>query len=435
MRRIIGISLFETQLLRNYVLSDSAEFLKELARNYDIYLFTAPSNENQFKQVIKRFSLTSVSVKVFEAPPFNRKQAFILSLIRWIDPGSSYARTLRMSRKLNNKSSTWMLLRALFRHTFAFIPFGKRLIRGVFKFSTRIYGKDVIKSQELPFIDLLIATSLSDRESDVPLAIIYRNNGTRVIGTVRSWDNLVTKGTLPIEPDLFLSHSPYMTQSSKKFQSFAPSRVMELSTPSYRRRFISNLPVEPNNHQQGILFACVGPGMNPDEYDFVIWLVTLTDKLNLRLSVLQHPKFQHSFEELGSNVNVVTFDYGQTTLIEYYDFLKRHVLVIGGGTSAILDAAFSGTQIALLSFEIQKRDYWLSYLRLYEYQPHLKDFVENCAPLIVNSATELEQLLVGLLRAQPLPDLSSDIFAFTGNLDKDFFEGLLFEIQETLELK
>jgi hypothetical protein len=57
-----------------------------------------------------------------------------------------------------------------------------------------------------------IPLSLTNIESDLQIGIFYKKKNTPVIATVRSWDNLVTKGILRFSPDIFLSHSKYMSE-------------------------------------------------------------------------------------------------------------------------------------------------------------------------------------------------------------------------------
>ena len=73
--------------------------------------------------------------------------------------------------------------------------------------------------------DLLFVTSLTNFSADVPITLSIKSEGKPVNGTVRSWDNLVTHGSLCVAPDIFIAHSNFMPYSAKYSQFLDVAKI------------------------------------------------------------------------------------------------------------------------------------------------------------------------------------------------------------------
>ncbi len=65
---------------------------------------------------------------------------------------------------------------------------------------------------------LAFIPSLIDNDFDVPFAVAARRRGIRVVGMVRSWDNLNNHGVLAFVPDRFLLQNEWLAEAAEKFQ-------------------------------------------------------------------------------------------------------------------------------------------------------------------------------------------------------------------------
>ena len=123
---------------------------------------------------------------------------------------------------------------------------------------------------------------------------------------------------------------------------------------------------------------CQGLTVNPDDENFVKWLVCMWEKMpeHFVLFIVQHPSFiMHNLKINSScNVNLIVFNYDATTLTEYYNHLPNMDLVFGGGTTGLLDASFLGVPILAIKFEIINQNFWQSTLRHFDYFTWTADF-------------------------------------------------------------
>jgi hypothetical protein len=251
----------------------------------------------------------------------------------------------------------------------------------------------------MPLLDYLFATSLTNNYEDIPVSMAYRSVGTQLIGTVRSWDNLSTHGALHVAPDVFLSHSPWIDKAAKDYQNLKESKTIDWMTPCYDNAFLkprsfSRYPKSPSNTK--ILYASMGLATNPDDLNFMNWLVDFWSTLpdSYTLSILQHPKFIVDPKLDDARVSIHRFDYSSSSLFDYFSFLSQYDLVICGGTSVALDSMFARVPVIFVNFEILPQAFWKSGLRYFDFMKHTVQLVKEAQFPTVKSPDELRALLL-----------------------------------------
>jgi hypothetical protein len=274
--------------------------------------------------------------------------------------------------------------------------------------------------------DLLFVTSLTNSWEDIPIAMHFKMNKARIIGTVRSWDNLTNHGYLKLVPDIFLSHSENMLRYALKFQNISSENIYLAVTPVYQELF---KPAKSSNSLKiaKISYMCMGLSTNPDDENFVKWLINEWRLLPNRfhLTILQHPKFILNLDQtnLKDNIIIQIFKYENSNLMDYYEFISQQNLVLCGGTTAALDAAFIGIPVATIGFEIVRQTYSSSGLRYFDTKPHTKDFFDKCNVLTLGSKSDLMRCLEKYNEIQTInTDLVSE---FTGKSDINFNDLLI----------
>ena len=306
----------------------------------------------------------------------------------------------------------------------------KRALRNLYFWFSK--NKHISKSfiDNPPAIDLLFCTSLTNTESDLQVSIFYRKDSIPIIATVRRWDNLVTKGVLKFAPDVFLSHSEFMSNTARKNHGLTPGTIQTIVTPSYQKKFLPKFDKKIVNETH-IVYGCTGPFINPDEMHFITWLCLISNECDNLITIVQHPKFLHNLQNINlGNVKVKTFDYLDSTLADYYSFLATQNFVIASGTTLLLDAIFTGVPVIGLEFEINAQNFWSSHLRSYDYLPHTKILFERSALKRVNNKNDLKDCILGL--KPPSYINSSKIDFITGDINCDFNAQLMSNISKLL---
>jgi len=423
--RLIGVTFFEEQLLRVFLLSDNFQLLRNLLTRNDVLIFTRPDLKERIESLLKLNGFESISVLVFKDTNETVMTRLLSFILRWIDPSTGTLRVLYREREYLRITSFGLMFRKMIYIVFSNIPKLKISIRYLYIVATRSSYLKKSFSKTPPKLDLLFITSLTNIESDLQIGIFYKKKNTPVIATVRSWDNLVTKGILRLSPDIFLSHSKYMSEIAIQNHELQPTSIRTLITPCYQNRYKpARLLLDEKKLE--ISYGCIGPFLNPDELNFIKELCDISRKTNVQLTIIQHPKFFHDFKNVDlEKIEVKTFDYLNSTLTSYYTFLATQNFVIASGTTLALDALFVGTPVLGLEFEIQTQDFWSSHLRSYDVVPHTMKLFENYQIPRLRNKVELIEYLSG----KKLIDLDQyfnfDLEFITGDEHKIFIDELI----------
>lgn len=389
----LGITLTESPLIRSWLLCDNAKLFMELKKEFEIFIFCKEEQSHFIQRFLEKFMPESdpVQVKIIG----KLKESKIMSLIGFIlrysekSQGNKRLRYLLFER---GKISIYGLLgRNLIWLLFSHWRLGYTILRFLYK--SLPSGKYRILLKEIK-LDKLLVTSLTNFDYDVELLRVAKKLGITTIGTPRSWDNLVSHGLLRVLPDLFLSHSQYMSECAYQYQDIERNSIIETGTSTYRTFLIPNS--KKSKSDKVVVIGCVGPNSNPSEADFIEKFIRIASNNfpNLKLRIIQHPKFRHSKSFKYSNTEEIFFDFLKTdSLQEYYNSLQQCDLLLTGGSTIGLDALFVGTPVECFFIDLVKTGYWESSMRYLTHRTHYKDFIN-----ILNIKTHLtiESVLISL---------------------------------------
>lgn len=417
--RVIGISLFEEQIVRAFLLSDNFHFLKQLCLRNEVIIFTNDEIGDFLDDKLMEFGIDKTRIIKMR----NIRENFLVKLssflLRWSDSSSATIRNLYREKNNRRMSLIGFWQRKIFYHTFSHSIFLKKVFRKLL-LSVHRLNKDI--QSKIPSVDLFLSTALTNSESDLPLSIYFKKKGVVVISSLRSWDNLVTKGTLRFQPDIFLSHSGYMTDLAVQIHGINAASIIQSVTPSYQKRFLPIVKRKDVNFFK-VTYGCMGPILNPDELNFLNWLGKISRKTNTCITVVQHPKFKHNLSAVDTgNLVFKTFEYLSSSLEDYYEFIAGQDLVIASGTSFALDSLFVGTPLLGLAFEIIEQDYWLSHLRSYDQVPHSNFLFEKLSIRKISNKLELIEILKGKMVHQKIEEDSETLRYLIGNTSIKFHE-------------
>jgi len=389
----LGISLFEEQIVRALLLSDNFNLLKQLTSQFRVVVFTNHKIGTFLASKIEKLNINRVDVIELT----HISESFISRVfsfcLRWSDPSLATMKNLHRERLGNRITFFGFLFRKVFFMCFRNSVFFKKLFRQLLLLSYNIENIKSSSNVPLPKVDVFLATALTNLESDLPLSVYFKKQSIPVIATLRSWDNLVTKGTLKFQPNIFLSHSQYMTDLAIRVHGIIPASIVQSVTPAYQNQFIPK-KIQAKGFKSKFTYGCIGPMLNPDEINFIIWLSELSNEIDSAITILQHPKFEHDLSNISpGKLSFKTFDYLSSTLQDYYEFIAEQDFVIASATSFALDALLVGTPLIGLAFEIIEQEYWLSHLRGYDKIPHSKFLFEKMSIKKVCSKLEFIELL------------------------------------------
>lgn len=281
---------------------------------------------------------------------------------------------------------------------------------------------------------LLFATSLTQFDFDVPIALEAKRRGIRVLGMVRSWDNLSSHGLLRVVPDLFILQNKFLKTMAWKYQAIDPKKVpiKVVGLPHYdiyknpqpllepREVFFEKLGLDPA--RKLILYGAMGDFLFPHESEMADLLENLiaSGEIKGKVQVIfrAHPKFQSSFERM-KDMHYVRPDRKATYLtselksVEIEEEDEKHLLnsichsdiVVAGASTIALDAVILGKPVICVGFDglTDNVPYWLSVKRFYDTYTHYEAFMETGAAHLAHSSEELVQMINELLE-NPTPE-------------------------------
>jgi len=429
MKQRLGVTLFEDQIARYFLGGNEEDFFVTLAKSFDLVIFT---NSKLLDFIESRFDELEIDCEIvieFKIIPdrgLTRVVGFLLHSML-----SSESVLVEQNRKKFPARCVAKFVRTVFGRALLL----RNFLRFVHKYSIPQKTFESSFQKAPPPLAFLFVTSLTNNYEDVRVGTYYKRfTQTKLIGTVRSWDNLTSHGSLRLVPDLFLSHSDFMTAKYVKVQQLDQSRLYAWQVPAYRS---SLNPREGKRTNIGkskikVVYACMGLSTNPDDKNMAEWLISIFSQKasTIDFTILQHPKFLIDIQDSSETVCIKKFDYMHDSLADYYEFLCNQDLVLCGGTSVILDCLFTGTPIILLNFEISKQDFWYSSLRYFDMIEHTRDlFIKYPLP-IANSKTGLLSLISELseLKIESLNNVSG-FEHFLGNRDVNAGEVLVKAIE------
>lgn len=432
-KRNLYISLFEPQLIRSYLLAENSNILIDLNKEFNVYIITSSQLEYSVSQGIAKASLNGfVEIIRFDKYKDTKLTRLFSFILFWSN--QSPALNLKISRLLHEDPKIFLFVLRLFVNKFSPKTDGFiKLMRLCYlkSMETNTLAGYFSRSIAHNASDLVFVTSLTNSWEDIQVAIYFKKYRARIIGTVRSWDNLTNHGYLKFLPDIFIFHSEAMETFGKNFQRMAHCEKKCLVSPVYQDKYWVKRQIQ-SLEVTSIAYMCMGKVTNPDDENFVRWLIEKWSNLpdNFKLTIVQHPNFLINIDDsnLADNINFKTFHYSDSNLTDYYNFIAQQDLIICGGTTAALDSAFLNTPIAVIGFEIKQQSYSSSALRYFDVKPHTKNFFNDCEVLIIGDKEDLVNTVKNPRKVYSVDE--KKVSVYTGRRDIDFNRELINTLKE-----
>lgn len=419
----ILITLFESQIIRNY-LSNNAQFLKEISTHNNVVIVTDKKHSPVIHSFLNSVDFDKLTIIEFDYSEYSYIFKFCSSILKWSHKSSSIFREILSRSESSKKAKIVMPIRMLIHLTLKRSLWIDQIFRLIIlktfdlvKF-TEYLNTQVVKPGLVEYKSVFI-TSLTNLK-DIHVVLYAKRMNIKTIATVRSWDNLSSHGRLIADVDIFYSHSNFMSELIREFHPHDEFEVHTLVAPNYQQNYILGNQTKPLKNFLKIGYSCMGPKVNPDDYNFINEFNALAKNFSQQtFFIIQHPMYPHDIKfQLNKNVRVIQYGYDQTSLQEYYKDLRTFDLIIGGGTSAILDAAVLEIPVVYIGFEYKTHKYWSSALRYMDYLYHFDKFIEKTNIHICKSQSELAEI-IGEKNYDFYKINSESVSYFSGNLNLD----------------
>lgn len=252
--------------------------------------------------------------------------------------------------------------------------------------------------------DIVFASSLSNYDFDVPIAREAKRRNIKLVGMVRSWDNLTSHGLLRVVPDVFLFQNVFLKEMAEKHQDILMKDIKSeiVGLPHYddladitkvilpREAFLAHFGLKEN--EKYILYGAMGKFLFIHEDELLPIFEDVLSKKEINVSKIvyrAHPKFklvnlENSFPhvEIDTSGEYVA-DSGRKE-IDNNAYLLNSIyhseLVISGASTMVIDSIIMDKPVVCVAFDGMsdgKVRYYESVRRFYDLYTHFEDLMEQ----------------------------------------------------------
>ncbi|RJQ36775.1 hypothetical protein C4552_02700 [Candidatus Parcubacteria bacterium] len=254
--------------------------------------------------------------------------------------------------------------------------------------------------------DLLFATDVYAPE-DVSLMRFARRRGVRVLGMVRSWDNVTSKTLLQYIPEDLVVNAERVRDEIIRYGDMPAERIAIVGIPHYdhytntvertpREEFLRRLGLDPT--KKTILFTPPADRYLQGDPVAPIILDALADlpaQVLVRMPVVgksdfagKAPPANAVFDAPANSADFVDVHLDRAADRHLADSLAASDLVITWASTMIIDAAVFNKPIILVGFDASPRPYGRSIRQYYDYE-HQRHIIDTGGVRLVQKPEEL----------------------------------------------
>ena len=291
--------------------------------------------------------------------------------------------------------------------------------------------------------ELLISTHPTS-VYEINYTSVAQKRGVPIMGVVKSFDNITSKGFLPVVPSFFSVWNQQMKEELVHIHAIDPINISINGAPQFDN-YLNYSPKSSfsqftqafglSGKRKIVLLTTTSEDINSSEPSLADFLYELSKNLNFDLLVRPHPaddnneRFKNQIskgiafqsfskhKDLQKKISMPNFISDLSETLFYTDIL------INTASTTTLDAAIMNIPIINIAFNIDdhKRDDDIS--RYYKLD-HFKKITSSNASSIVHNQTELTKSIEMYLddpfyKADLRSKLKKDFIGFTGNASKN----------------
>lgn len=375
---MIALILSEIQTLRNFFLSNN---WSALPRNQKYLFICSIETFEIIKELSSQNRIPVVHQIIQPELLMSKKMERIIGAMRLFSGSPSVYKNIKKNKVEGLYSFYKYLLCIFIFNLYQLLPVLSKLFR--FILLKLNYNSRFRRLFNTYSIDIVISLAITNHQ-DALILISAKLSKIPTIATTRSWDNLSSHGSLMVEPDIFIQHSKFMEDQFLTFQNLSNG------VSKFRRRmpwydtneFFPNSETTKGFNSTAnykILYACTGPTLFPNELTYVSDLINKLDGNFFTIKILQHPKDKHTLNGIIDYNLIDGFPYvdqsQNSTLIDYYQYIDQFDLVIGSGSTVLLDSYYR-KKLIIAFLPNNSASFWSDISRYGDYMYHYKIFLK-----------------------------------------------------------
>lgn len=375
--KTIFITSFFGLIARNILATD---FLRILSARSDLKIVIfAPREKKELYD--KTFASSNVVIEGIPNQKVTRLESLISSI--FLNASDTSARCIhRLIERQQDKKYVRFMFHWLLAKTSNFILF-RRLLR--YSDSRLSAGNRFRNYFEKYGPDLVFATDIFE-PNDIDMSREAQSRGIYVLGMIRSWDNITTKGLNRIITDKLVVNTPTIKAEALRYCDFSRENVHVVGVPHYdaytvgprisKEDLFRNLKLDPN--KKTVLFAA--PSDIYVQGDTITSkVVGLLENLNVQVIVRLYVVGKVNLGNIRPIPNKLAVDdpgngndFIQAELIgkdaHLADLLYHSDVVVAFASTLAIDAVVFNKPVIFVGFDSEAgRPYWKSLRRFYDY--------------------------------------------------------------------
>lgn len=393
-------------ILRSFVLAGLLE-----KPDISIGLITHESKREAYRREFGR-----ERVRIFGIP--QRRLTFFERVLSYLIRNGLRTKTILMDQRthIDGRYAAFVVKR-LVTYIFGGSKIFHALVRLLFLLRKPAPAMQDLFLRERP--DLLFSTDVQ-AELDFDAMAAARQTGTKIIGMVRSWDNLTARGGLvPYVPEKLLVWDPYLYRQAMDIQHISGDCLIVIGIPQFdwyvkkelikpREEFLKKFGIDPS--KRVILFAGEGAFHAPHEVEVLEMLSEairtgkIKDSARLALIFRPHPAFGAAIEQAKKFNNVIvdegislytgkdrsSWEMDREKIYHLVNSLYHANLVVTTASTMAIDAAAFDKPVVCVAFDGKSKEpYWNSVSRYYRDYTHYADLSKTGGFKIAYSAGDM----------------------------------------------
>ena len=397
--KTIFITSFFGLIARNILSTDILDILRS-RKDLRIVIFVPKEKEILYRDT---FAGGNVIVEgVFGRKRTSMLESFIISV--FLNSSDTAARRIhrmierQQYKKYIRAAGHWFLAKL------SRLRFYRRWLRYCdYEFSSRRKFEEYFEKYQP---DLVFITDIFEPD-DIELAQEARSRGVRVLGMVRSWDNITTKGLNRVVTDKLVVNTPRIKEEAINYCDFEPEDVFVVGIPNYdayvaderisKNSLFKKLALDPN--KKTVFFAApsdIYTQGDPITKKVVDALETADIQIILRLYIVGSVNLDGireipgklALDDPGQGDNFISADLiGKDAHLA--DLICHSDVVVAFASTLAIDAIVFDKPVVFVGFDgSNKRPYWKSLRRFYDYD-HQKSILETGGVVLAKTPQEL----------------------------------------------
>ncbi len=244
--------------------------------------------------------------------------------------------------------------------------------------------------------------------------------GINTVGMIKSWDNLTTKGYLPVFTNHYIVWNQVMQEEMIKIHNIQRSDVTITGVPQFdsysdRKTIVQKedffLNIGLNHKKKTILYFTSPESIAPEDPKILLKILkrlSEQERKNFQIVVRLHPldsmqrytfiqqsiydniTFQIPGRDLNGDGNYRMHD--PMFINELRDTMFYSDVTINTCSSTSLDAVAMDRPVVNIAFDLEQKDYLKSCKRYYDFE-HFQPILKTCATKLASSFDELINLI------------------------------------------